>query len=233
VGQDFGVINDGDFRQEDQRGIRSFGESEKATDTSAIGKFGFGQKAVFHLCDASVVCAYGENGLFSTVVNPFLGFQIKGNVTREWEPPNDSRLVETDIALLRSELAADFQDRSLILWLPLRRIEIMPAPGMGLSSNLPSKSQIVAELARANDLRGLMAELRHFESIDNRADGETRCAVSVHDATGRLLGPNDWPTGARSFGGKITTSPSKSVAQFVGREKTLQGGRLDRTLPHQ
>src|SRR5258708_26165975 len=53
------VINDGEFRHEDQRGIISFGESAKATDTAAIGKFGFGQKAVFHLCDAFLVYASG------------------------------------------------------------------------------------------------------------------------------------------------------------------------------
>src|SRR6266480_130940 len=46
------VVNDGCFRKEDERGITSFGESSKATDSAAIGKFGLGQKAVFHLCDA-------------------------------------------------------------------------------------------------------------------------------------------------------------------------------------
>ena len=52
------VINDGVFRKNDERGITSFGESGKATDSAAIGKFGLGQKAVFHLCDAFVVYAY-------------------------------------------------------------------------------------------------------------------------------------------------------------------------------
>ena len=46
------AANDGVFREEDERGITSFGESSKATDSAAIGKFGFGQKAIFHLCDA-------------------------------------------------------------------------------------------------------------------------------------------------------------------------------------
>ena len=51
------VVNDGEFREEDEHGIVSFSESGKATDSAAIGKFGIGQKAVFHLCDAFVVCA--------------------------------------------------------------------------------------------------------------------------------------------------------------------------------
>ncbi|MCY4541397.1 MAG: hypothetical protein OXB95_03225, partial [Rhodobacteraceae bacterium] len=51
------VANDGRFRDEDKTGILSFGDSSKAVDTTAIGKFGLGQQAVFHLCDAFVVYA--------------------------------------------------------------------------------------------------------------------------------------------------------------------------------
>ncbi len=95
------VVNDGVFRKDDERGITSFGESGKATDSAAIGKFGLGQKAVFHLCDAFVVYAYGDNEPFSTVVNPFLGVDVDGNISRQWEPPSDSGLVDTDLKLLR------------------------------------------------------------------------------------------------------------------------------------
>src|SRR5208282_2691732 len=74
------VLNDGFFREEDESGITSFGESSKAADSAAIGKFGFGQKAVFHLCDAFVVFAYrGSDKPFSTVVNPFLEVEVAGN----------------------------------------------------------------------------------------------------------------------------------------------------------
>ena len=40
------------------RDILAFGVSGKATDHAAIGKFGLGQKAVFHLCDALVVYVF-------------------------------------------------------------------------------------------------------------------------------------------------------------------------------
>jgi hypothetical protein len=81
------VVNDGVFRKDDERGIASFGES--SIDSAAIGKFGLGQKAVFHLCDAFVVYAYGGNEPFSTVVNPFLDVDVDGNISRDWEPPRD------------------------------------------------------------------------------------------------------------------------------------------------
>jgi hypothetical protein len=228
------VINDGVFRKEDQRGITSFGESDKATDNAVIGKFGFGQKSVFHLCDAFVVYAYGDGEPFSTVVNPFLGVEVKGNVAREWEPSNDNGLANTDLDILRIEASTDFPDRCLALWLPFRRDGLRPAPGVGFSSNLPSASQTIAELTRPDDLRALLTVLRHLETIDIRERGQTRCVISLRDATARLLGPKHWHSGTRSFGGTINSDPDKSTAQFVGREATIPGGRPARLrlTPH-
>ena len=85
------AINDRAFKESDERGITSFGESGKATDNAAIGKFEFGQKAVFHLCDAFIVYSHGEDEPFSTVVNPFFGVNVEGNVTKEWEPASQPR----------------------------------------------------------------------------------------------------------------------------------------------
>lgn len=70
------IVNDGEFRQKDQEGILSFGESVKAADDATIGKFGFGQKAVFHLCDAFAVHAFGQTEPFSDVVNPFEDVEV-------------------------------------------------------------------------------------------------------------------------------------------------------------
>ena len=94
------VVNDGVFRKEDERGImdRSARAARPPIAVAAIGKFGLGQKAVFHLCDAFVVYAYGDNEPFSTVVNPFLRVDVDGNISRQWEPPSDSGLVDADLA---------------------------------------------------------------------------------------------------------------------------------------
>jgi hypothetical protein len=117
------VVNDGAFRKEDEQGITSFGETSKATDSAAIGKFGFGQKAVFHFCDAFVAYAFGMEYVFSTVVNPFLNVEIEGNVTRLWDQMNGR-----DLALLRSAVRPEFRERSLLFWLPLRRPSRQVAP---------------------------------------------------------------------------------------------------------
>jgi hypothetical protein len=228
------VVNDGLFRKDDERGITSFGESGKATDSAAIGKFGLGQKAVFHLCDAFVVYAYGNGEPFSTVVNPFLGVDVDGNISRQWEPPSESGLVDTDLELLKRQVSPDFPDRCLALWLPFRREGLRPAPGVGFSSNFPSRPETIAELANIDDLRLLLTALRHLESVEIREHSETRCAIGIDDERDRLLGPKHWRSGTRSFGGTIKTRPDQSVAQFVGREAMILDGRLAglRLTPH-
>lgn len=220
------VVNDGKFRPEDERGITSFGESSKATDNGAIGKFGFGQKAVFHLCDAFVVHAHRDAAPFSTVVNPFLGVDVDGNVSSEWEPPNGEGLAESDLRLLRDAVPSDFPERWLALWLPFRRRELQPAPGVGFSSNFPSASATIAALVKPADLRLVLTGLRHLTSIDIREQGSVRCSITVDTARGRLLGPVKWTNGIRSFGGEARTLPHREAAPFVGREATLPVERL-------
>src|SRR5260221_4787345 len=56
--------------------------------------------------------------------------------------------------------------RHLVLWLPLRREGIQPAPGVGFSSNIPSLAGTTRELRRADDLRVLLTPLRHLKSIE-------------------------------------------------------------------
>ncbi|CAN7727809.1 sacsin N-terminal ATP-binding-like domain-containing protein [Mesorhizobium sp. LjRoot246] len=220
------VVNDGFFREEDKRGILSFGASGKAADSATIGKFGFGQKAVFHLCDAFVVYARTENDeTFSTIVNPFLNVDVSGNISRQWEPP-DGGLDPADLELLRREVSSDFPHRHLLLWLPLRRKDIQPAPGVGFSTNIPLIEGTIGGLNRPGDLRILLTALRHLKFIEIRECGELRCALELDDTQGRFLGPNRSSDGVRSFGGAIRSAIDNSTAPFVGREAMIPDSRL-------
>jgi hypothetical protein len=222
------VANDGVFRREDERGITSFGESNKAADGAVIGKFGLGQKAVFHLCDAFVVYAYGYGDEpFSTVVNPFLNVEVEGNVSGQWEPPAGRGLAEADLAVLSHELSSGFPRRCLALWLPFRRDGLRPAASVGFSSNLPSASKTITDLAKSDDLKILLTALRHLELIEILENGSVRCAVTIGQTKERLLGPkhDEWDSSTRTFGGTIK---SGAVAvPFVGRETMAPGGRLE------
>ena len=217
------IANDGEFRPKDRKGILSFGDSVKANDDATIGKFGFGQKAVFHLCDAFAVHAFGQTEPFRDVVNPFEDVEVKGNVTGEWKT-----LSESDAGLLR-DAAADFRDHGLILWLPLRRDGLHPAPDAGFSSNRPTIEETVRQMDKPDDLRSLLTMLRHLRDVEIRENGETRRAVRVLDGD-RLLGPKndyDWREGARTFAGAIETGPGASKEKFVAREAMLRDGRME------
>lgn len=223
------IINDGAFRPEDQEGILSFGESVKAADDAAIGKFGFGQKAVFHLCDAFAVHAFGQKQPFRDIVNPFEDVKVEGNITGDWKT-----LTESDARRLR-EASVDFRDRGLILWLPLRRDGLAPAPDAGFSSNRPTIEDTVQQVDKPDDLRSLLTTLRHLRDVEIRTSGETRRAVRVL-AGDRLLGPKEWHEGVRTFAGSIKTGPGTSTNKFVAREamvwnRSLEDLRNDRHWP--
>lgn len=214
------VANDGEFRKEDRDGILSYGESVKAADRATIGKFGLGQKAVFHLCDAFVIHTVGVDEPFSKVVNPFLDVDIPGNVTRDWEC-----LSATDAAFLPERAGHVFQERSLILWLPFRREHLQPAPGAGFSTLRPDTDTIVKDLARTDDIRVLLTALRHLESIEILCRGQVICSVHVAKGQERLRGPGLHPC-TSSFHGKIDTGSGR-LSAFTGRETTTRDGRLE------
>ena len=219
------VINDGEFTADDRKGIFVFGDSVKVTDLATVGRFGLGQKAVFHLCDAFVVHAFDEDWEeepFSRVVNPFLDVDVPGNVTEAWE-----RLRGDDIDRLRG--CREVGGRALLLWLPFRRPDLRPARDItGFSSDEPRIDDTVRGLARTDELQVLLSALRNLESIEILENGRLRCAVQVRGAD-RLLGPDAWQEGERSFGGRIGVQADAAdarVAPFVGREATLPSSRL-------
>ena len=218
------VANDGEFSLRDRKGILAFGDSVKATDRAAVGRFGLGQKAVFHLCDAFVVHAFDEDGeeLFRSVVNPFLDVKVTDNVTRTWEDLQDD-----DVDRLRGRCKVG--RRALFLWLPFRRPDLRPARDIiGFSRDEPRIDDTVRELARTDELQVLLSALRNLESIEILENGRTLCAVHARRAD-RLLGPDAWQEGERSFGGRIgvqANGADAGVAPFVGREAMLPSSRL-------
>ncbi len=52
------VYNDGEFSEKDAKNIKRIGGNNKKGDSATIGKYGFGLKSIFHLCDA--FCYYGH-----------------------------------------------------------------------------------------------------------------------------------------------------------------------------
>lgn len=187
------VANDGKFNDVNRKGILSFGESEKAADRAAIGRFGLGQKAVFHLCDAFVVHAFGHDPPVEApfTANPYLG--VPGwDRTQDWECTSHK-----DAERLMSR--AGFSQRALILWLPFRRESLVPAEGHGFTAFQPDRETIIGELTRVDELRLTLTLLRHLKSVEILSDGARHSLVSIDGS--RRSGPHEDEPRTRFFVG--------------------------------
>ena len=210
------VINDGEFRDEDQRGITSFGESDKSTDTAAIGKFGFGQKSVFHLCDAFIIKSEGTQAQSSSIINPFVGVKVVGNVSGDWESLEDGDLTSLSAAADR----AGFGKKRLILWLPFRRRDLAPAPNAGFSNEMPDGRVLLKQFDEPESLRATLACLKRLRTVELRSEGRVELRLSVDRQASRLLGPKEWREGVREFAGQFEVAPKVRAkpSHYIGRE---------------
>lgn len=220
------VVNDGRYTKRNDEGIRHASASSKTEETGSAGRFGLGQKAVFHLCDAFVVApaGYGD-GFAPFVVNPYHGIEKTRGTTGPWEE------IEPDAALLHAQVdGAAFPGAYLALWLPLRRNDLCPSAGMAFVETRfdseEARRRLMDEVSRTTDLATILAATRHLARIDLRWGGASE--VSLVRSGGRLSllsEAEDGPSGAaadeeRSFGGTIALStPSGSQEiRFSGIE---------------
>jgi len=214
------VSNDGEFAERDGRGILSFADSAKGDDSGTIGRFGFGQKAVFHLCDAFIVHAFGHSTKFSEVVNPCLGV-IENTKAATWEMIGREDLAKLHAACLGIE-------RGLLLWLPLRHNEILPAPKLTFIDNRPQLEDLISGfLENRAELHLTLAGLRHLNRIELWRDATQIAGLCRDPDAPRMRG--FVPAGelrSLSFKGTITEQGSES-STYVGREVSGAQGRLD------
>lgn len=190
------IVNDGEFDARSAQGMQTFGGSVKALDEAAVGRFGLGQKSVFHLCDAFVVVpeCYGEHAPF--VVNPFETLGRPGDPCLLW-----TSVADADAARLRAAGATSLPaKRRLNLWFPLRRSDLRPKPmsnGIVASDIAPAS---LSPLADRQKLAELLAALRHVKRV-SVVIGAAKVDLDRRDAPGMVgytLEPGD-----RRFGGPL------------------------------
>ena len=191
------LVNDGGFDADSATGMQTFGGSVKALDEAAVGRFGLGQKSVFHLCDAFVVVPYGH-GTERTpfVVNPFETLGREGDDCLRW-----ARIEDSDAVLIVSAGERCISSaRRLNLWFPLRRPGLRPKPkssGVVASDIAPESLSVLADRQR---LAEMLASLRHVRRVAVEINGMRveldRGAAS--SMVGYALDPGD-----RAFGGTL------------------------------
>ena len=109
-------FNNGEFKESDAKGIKSFGIGSKAGQLNTIGKFGLGLKSVFHLCEAFFYVAWDGNDYFKGGVNPW----------KEAELHNDWNEIDDKDWNCLKQIGEQLNGKSskncawFLLWLPLR-----------------------------------------------------------------------------------------------------------------
>ena len=121
-------VNDGNFDDKDERAILWFGADLNAGDTSKVGKFGLGQKSVFHFCEAFFYVSRSSTGKeYSAFVNPWAKQDPISGVWQDTKRPDWTGLSNLDRDLISQYLQNNHliqeNQQFFALWIPLRQEE--------------------------------------------------------------------------------------------------------------
>ncbi len=120
--------NDGEFKLEDIKNIRSFGINSKAGDASTIGKFGLGMKSVYHLVEAFLYVGKPNREEFvHEIINPWDNKE-PAHLHSDWDTlgVSDWQALER---LANEQLAIGDSASGFFLWLPLRTRALLNGKG--------------------------------------------------------------------------------------------------------
>ncbi|ODR88863.1 hypothetical protein A8M32_20455 [Sinorhizobium alkalisoli] len=157
---------------------------------------------------------------FSEVVNPCLGV-IEGTKAATWD-----EIGPEDLALL--EAAASGIERGLLLWLPLRHDDILPAPKLAFADRRPKVEELITGfLENRAELHLILAGLRHLSRIELWRGGSQVFGLNRDESASRMSGfdmAGEMHT--RSFRGAIHEQGAGS-STYVGREASGAQALLD------
>lgn len=159
------AINDGSFKPEHMDALSSQSATSKAADDAAVGRFGIGQKSVFHLCEAFCFLGSSElGGVIGDVLDPWFDAAKGGDEERpEWgalEQDDLQRILETVRALLPQ--GSDW----FVLWIPLRLDSHRRAKNLALApQRFPALRDDLRRALQSEELALLRSQLKHLRII--------------------------------------------------------------------
>ncbi|WP_442580320.1 sacsin N-terminal ATP-binding-like domain-containing protein [Mesorhizobium sp. ASY16-5R] len=212
------IVNDGRFTKENEAGIRHVSASSKTDEMGSAGRFGLGQKSLFHLCDAFIVVPSGyATDLRPFIINPYFALfeEAKGKAASDetWHATAQWERIEPEVSALRGLVdTAAFPKAHLAFWLPLRRRDLFPAAKAGFTQKrfdtADDRNELLNEFCQADALAELVAAARSLEHIAIRLDGRDVIAVQRSGEHMRLLPKRgeEAADGERLFGGMVSVS---------------------------
>ncbi|ELS34124.1 MULTISPECIES: sacsin N-terminal ATP-binding-like domain-containing protein [Pseudanabaena] len=226
-------INNGDFSDKDERAILWFGADLNASDTSKVGKFGLGQKSIFHFCEAFFYLAKSSKEKeYQAFVNPWAKQVDPMNpVWQDIQRPDWEGISSTDRQYLTDYLQAQgliqADQQFFVLWIPLRQES--DRDRWILSNTYPNIDSISHHLSERLDVKvaTLLPMLRSLNTVNywiasDSGRLEKQFSVSQrHDSESSdrdSLEPNI----VRSFDGGVNRSDNQDFVQYLGKEIKLE-----------
>ena len=214
------VANDGPVLEKDFAALKKASGGGKADEAGKVGRFGLGQKSVFHFCDAFVCLAWvdGEAAVPRLdVLNPFERIQGAVHAGDEWKLAHPA-----DVQLLAAWAQARDFSTGMVLFLPLRSERLSPGGGLQISNERWTPAQAIADIARERELAPALACLRHLRRVEiDRDDGPL--AYTIVPAPAALASPDDPPKDG-PIGGTVRRG-SEALAHYSGVEIWKERGR--------
>lgn len=237
-------INNGIFREEDYKAIRSFGLNRKAVEQSSIGKFGLGMKSVFHFCEAFFFLAKNNDQKYAEILNPWSGNNEFISFHDDWNTFDSS---DADLMLehLQPVLKKIHRPTNsyFLLWLPLRQKQHLIVDGNevgSIISEFPGDNEdllsFLFQTGLAQETASLLPLLRRITSIRFWKTGKLTNQLSTlfqvmvkKDAT-RIGIPEESFKPQKIEGAVAYTYKTENPAQYVytysGRESLLDSPLL-------
>ncbi|MBW4421802.1 MAG: hypothetical protein KME13_21715 [Myxacorys californica WJT36-NPBG1] len=236
-------LNNGTFNKEDQEAISCFGIDANAKDKGKIGKFGLGQKSVFHFCEAFFYIARSSNisegcGEF---INPWATSEGVDAKRPEWTEISQVDLQHLENYLITQKLITPNTPQYFLLWVPLR--QRMPDERCILANYYEDLSSVRDNLPADMEARigQLLPLLRHLKKVKYWLP-ETKGSLQQHfhiqldeksalarciypDAANEAIEPDE-----HDLEGNVLLSSSNNI-KFAGKERILPATDFARLLP--
>lgn len=219
------VANDGPVSLANWDGLQKAAGGSKGGQSEAVGRFGLGQKALYHLCDAYTVFARidGAPQASSMILNPYEEI-ANAQHAQAWK-----ELSAKDERLLAAWAETAGMGEGLVLRIPLRNPSLRAGSDsrMVLTSAHWTPQEAIKDILYGQQLQAALACLRHLERIEILCPGEKPWHAEVKRGFVRLAGPGDGAQMAMqpAFGGALLIGGVE--ASVHGKQSNVAGGVAD------
>ncbi|WP_133175400.1 sacsin N-terminal ATP-binding-like domain-containing protein [Sphingomonas oleivorans] len=219
------VANDGKVFARHMDAITRASGGSKADERSAVGRFGLGQKSVYHLCDAFIALGRVEDrdGRTQTLImNPWDQVAEADAAHRDWP-----QLSHAEGKMLLDKASALGMKQGMALFLPLRTADLRPGPALCLSDMNWQPDSAIADILDGEELAATLCCLRNLESVEIiPIAGEGR-RISMRNGARRLSGPGVESV-APNIGGQVVGAGFELT--FSGRQQWKPDGQAAQLL---